>query len=81
MPFEDSLPKPIPQAKDWSSELKQLSKFHEGFRDMSGEILPGIMKQFNSFPDYQIFKESDSLYITAICANFDGFGSYITSEP
>ena len=80
-PFEESLPRPIPQIKDWSSKLKPLSEFHKGFRDMSGEILPKIMKQFNGFPDYQIFREKDSLYITAICANFDGFGSYITSEP
>ncbi len=80
-PFEESLPRPVPQVKDWSSELKPLSKFHIGFRDMSGDMLPTIMKQFNGFPDYQIFKEGNNLSITAICANFDGYGSYLPSNP
>lgn len=80
-PFEDVLPKPIPQAKNWSSELDPLSEFHVGFRDMFGKTVPRIMKQFDGFPDYQIFEEGDILYVTAICARFDGFGSYLTSEP
>lgn len=80
-PFEDVLPKPIPQAKNWSSELDPLSEFHVGFRDVFGETVPRIIKQFDGFPDYQIFKERDILYVTAICARFDGFGSYLTSEP
>lgn len=81
MPFEEFLPKPIPQVDNWSLELNPLSEFHEGFRDIRGEILLDIMNQYNGFPDYQIFKEGETLYVTAICANFDGFGSYLPSEP
>ncbi|MFO7585060.1 MAG: hypothetical protein R6W69_10050 [Anaerolineales bacterium] len=68
--FEEYLPKPIPPTKDWSKDLKSLSEFGEGFRNISGDMLPGIMAQFDGFPDYQIFKAGDSLYLSAICANF-----------
>lgn len=69
-PFEEVLPKPIPQIQAWSAELEPLSKIGIGFINLHGERLPGIMKQFNGFPDYQIFKEESTLYISAICANF-----------
>jgi|GEM_PF-4151072 len=68
--YEKYLPTPIPPTQDWPKDLKPLSEFGKGFRNISGEMLPGIMAQFDGFPDYQIFKAGDSLYITAICANF-----------
>jgi hypothetical protein len=69
-PFEEFLPKPIPQVKEWSTEVDPLSKIGVGFINISGEKRSDFMKQFNGFPDYQIFKEENALYITAICATF-----------
>lgn len=67
---EEFLPKPIPQIREWSTELDPLSKIGVGWIDIHGERLSGIMKQFNSFPDYQIFEEGNAIFVTAICANF-----------
>jgi hypothetical protein len=69
-PFEAFLPKPIPQVKEWTTEIDPLSEIGVGFINISGEGRSDIMKQFNGFPDYQIFKEENALYITAICATF-----------
>ena len=68
--FEDYLPKPIPEVKEWSTELDSLSKIGVGFENIGKESLPKVMRQFDGFPDYQIFKEENNLYIGAICANF-----------
>ena len=68
--FEEFLPKPIPQVQEWSTELEPLSKIGEGWINIEDERLPNVMKQFNGFPDYQVFKEGSNLYISAICANF-----------
>ena len=68
--FEEFLPKPVPQTREWSTELDPLSKIGVGWINIHGERLPGIMKQFNSFPDYQIFKEGSTTFVTAICADF-----------
>jgi len=70
MQFEEYLPKPIPTTRNWTKDLKTLSEFNNGFQDISAEMLPNIMAQFDKFPDYQIFKSGNSLYLTAICANF-----------
>jgi hypothetical protein len=64
------LPKPIPQTREWSTELDPLSKIGVGWINIYGERVSGIMKQFNGFPDYQIFKEGNTIFVTAICANF-----------
>jgi len=69
-PFEEFLPKPIPQVKEWSAEVDPLSEMGVGFINMSDERRSDIMKEFNGFPDYQIFEEENALYVTAICASF-----------
>jgi hypothetical protein len=68
--FEEFLPKPIPKILAWSTELEPLSKIGEGWIKIHDERLPVIVKQFNGFPDYQIFKEGSTTFITAICADF-----------
>ena len=68
--FEEFLPKPIPPTKEWPTEVDPLSEIGVGFINISGERRSHIMKQFNGFPDYQIFKEENALYLTAICATF-----------
>lgn len=68
--LEDYLPNPIPDVKQWSTELDSLSKIGVGFENIGKESLPKVMRQFDGFPDYQIFKEGNDLYIAAICANF-----------
>ena len=68
--FKEFLPKPIPPTRKWSTELAPVSKIGVGWINIYGERLPGIMKQFNGFPDYQIFKEGNTIFVTAICANF-----------
>jgi hypothetical protein len=68
-PFEEFLPKPIPPVQNWNKELKPLKEYGDGYKNVSGEMVPKIMTQFDGFPDYQIFSEGNLLYITAICAN------------
>jgi hypothetical protein len=53
-PFEEVLPKPIPESQAWSTKLESLSKIGVGCINLHGERLSGVMKQFNGFPDYQI---------------------------
>lgn len=66
---EQLLPKPVPEIQNWSTDLPHLSEFGGGFINVSGENLPKVMAHFDSFPDYGIFKDGSSLYLTAICAH------------
>ena len=68
--LEEYLPKPIPQIKEWSTEIVPLSEIGIGFTNIDRESLSKIVKQFDGFPSYQLFMEGNGLYIAAVCANF-----------
>jgi hypothetical protein len=65
------LPKPHPVFQKWQDS--PLFEYGEGWHTITGKDLPKVMAQFNEFPGFRVYQDSETklYYIAAICANYN----------
>jgi hypothetical protein len=66
--FASFFPQPTPQIRNWKDN--PLSEYGSVWEVFSGEDVPKIMAQFDSFPGFHILKDDQTYYITAFCAEY-----------